>query len=298
VCSTSVRAIAIAAVAAGCHAPAAHPTALPELAPPYRDPDFGRRIETLRATLARSSIALVPGADTRDTIEACVDEATCTRCDVATGGDGIDPELLDQIALAFAGYPPALVAAANIEHVVVCRRIRHTADANEPAGTADLSGHRMLISVEPFIGGSSGWGIGDVVHHELYHLFDFAQLGSSLTADPEWGALKPLGFEYRDPAPERERQPGFVNSYATTDELEDRASTYQFLMARSTELCAFAATDPIVAAKAALVWRRVAAIAGEQFLRDHAPCVDWIDDATFGPRRRPAATRSPLTKMR
>lgn len=286
----------MAAVAVGCGAPAAHPTALPELAPPYRDPDFARRIETLRATLARSSISLVPGTDTREVIEACVDAATCTRCDVATGGDGIDPELIDQIALAFAGYPPALIDAARIDHVVVCRRIRHTQDDAEPAGTADLSEHRMLISVEPFIGESAGWGIGDVVHHELYHLFDFAQLGS-LLIDPEWLALKPLGFEYRAPALASNRALGFVNTYATTNEIEDRASTYQFLMARSTELCELASNDPIVAAKAALVWRRIAAVAGEKFLRDHAACVDWIDEGTFGPRRRPAA-RSPLTKIR
>ena len=64
--------------------------------------------------------------------------------------------------------------------------------------------------------------------------------------------------------------------------------------ARDVEYCEIAHSDPIVQAKVALVWLRVAAITGDAFLRKHAPCVDWVA-RELGPQ--PAPTRWPKVRL-
>jgi hypothetical protein len=92
--------------------------------------------------------------------------------------------------------------------------------------------------------------------------------------DPEWRQQNPFGFEYLGVAA---KQAGFVDSYAATNAVEDRASVYQYMMARPDELCEIAQKDPIVRTKSTIIWHRVAAVAGDGFLRARASCIDWID---------------------
>jgi hypothetical protein len=268
--------LAALAVAIGCGAPVQVP-ALPEMAPPFQDPVFLERTAMLHATLERNSIKLDP-PPVIDTCDDASEDLRCSRCEVATGMDGIDPDLLDRVAIAISAYPAVLLTAMAIEHIALCKQIRYLGKETGPGGQADLDTHRLLISVEYFTADAAPRSITveEIVHHELFHLLDHAQLGDNFMGDPEWATLKPPGFEYRDPAVMTTRQPGFVNAYATTDEAEDRASVYQFLMARPDTLCEIAQADPIVQAKVAMIWLRVAAITGDAFLRKHAPCVDWV----------------------
>ena len=279
------------AVTIGCGAPVQMP-ALPELAPPFQDPVFLERTAMLHATLERNSIKLDPPP----LVGTCKDgneDRHCARCEVATSMDGLDPDLLDRVAIAISAYPAPLLTVMGIEHIALCKRIRYVGKDEGPGGLADIGAHRLLISVEYFAEEAAprSFIVEQIVHHELFHLLDHAQLGDQFMGDPEWATLKPPGFEYRDPAATTTRQPGFVNAYATTDEAEDRASVYEYLMARPDALCEIAATDPIVQAKVAMIWLRVAAITGDAFLRKHAPCVDWVSrelgpqPATTGPRK-------------
>ena len=266
----------IVGVVVGACGPAVRTPALPELAKPVEDATFLERTAMLRATLARNSIEL----DTEPVIETCSypdEKRNCMRCDLATGMDGVDPDLLDRVAIAIAGYPDKVLAAAEVKRLALCRRIRYINSDDGPGGVAQLEHQRLMVSVESFMTEDSrSWAIEQIVHHEIFHLFDYAQLSNTLMhADPDWGELKPPGFEYRDPAVRETRPNGFVNIYATTDEAEDRASTYEYLMTRSDELCDLAKSDPIVEAKVSVVWRRVAKVSGEAFLEKHAPCVDW-----------------------
>jgi len=254
---------------------------LPELeepAKPVEDKVFLERTAMLRATLDRSSIAL----DTEPTINTCDipgEKPNCMRCDLATGMDDIDPDLLDRVAIAIAGYPESVLAAAEIKSLALCRRIRYEGKEDGPGGVAQIDKQRLLVSVESFMSEDrDSWAIEQIVHHEIYHLIDHAQLGEAMRADPEWATLKPPGFEYRDPATATSRATGFVNVYATTDEAEDRASTYEYVVARSADLCEVAKTDPIVEAKVEVVWHRIAALGGGAFLKKHAPCVRWVKE--------------------
>jgi hypothetical protein len=251
---------------------------------------FAWQMSGLRATLARSGVVM----DTEPTLRTCAwdhgQPGECVVCDVATRTDtrGLDPELLDRVAIAFARYPEKALTAAQLERVAVCSRIRQVdRDPDHgPAGLADLAAHRILISVEHFAEADDlRFTIEQVVHHEVFHLFDQATLGATMLRDPEWGALNPRGFAYRDPATAIERPAGFVDAYATTDEMEDRASVFEYLMGHPTELCEITDADPVVRKKAKLVWRRFAAVVGEAFLAKQAACLQ----RKARPKPKPAA---------
>ncbi len=233
--------------------------------------DFESRIAGLRATLARSGIAIV----TQPVIETCKGADTagrCVRCDVVTRErtSGLDPDELDAVAIAFGRYPPGTLARANIKDVALCRKIRFSDNPDDgPAGLAMTGERRILVSVEHFVGDHhyDSFTIGEVVHHEVFHMFD-----AHLDDDKEWKALNPPGFAYKDPAG-GDRRPGFVNSYATTSDAEDRASTFELVMARPQKLCELARADSVLAKKTRLVWKRMAPTVGEASLKRWAPCV-------------------------
>ncbi len=253
----------------GCGAPAA--PHVPKDVLPY-DRGFLASSQRLRATLGRDNIEL----DTQPVIRTC-DEPTpgreCARCDVATVLDQIDPDLVDDMAIAFARYPTSVRKAARLEHVAFCRAITYEGGSDHgPAGLADPSRHRVYISVEYFRGEGRGLSIEAAVHHEVFHLLDFESLGAGAAADTEWNRLNPAGFAYRDPGNQIGRPRGFVNAYATTNEVEDRASTFEFLMVRPDDLCAIAKQDPVVARKIRLLWRRVSRLPGANRLGVTAPC--------------------------
>lgn len=271
---------AVLTLAIGC----VPPVGSPPVTEPQREPEnlidgdtYAARILGLRATLARNNVDI----DTKPLIERCT-ETRCVRCEVASRENtgGVDPTLIDAVAFAFGAYPPSFIAATGLEHVALCRTIRIHGDSDEqpPAGVALTDQHRLLVSVEAWVEGSAQFehfNIGQVVHHEMFHLFDHA---TSHDKDLEWDAINPPGFAYSDPATaERVRPAGFVNSYATTNAREDRATVFEFLMGQPTKLCEIAQVDRTVATKTKLVWKRVAAVVGSKILRQHAPCVDALD---------------------
>lgn len=284
------RWVVVVALAVGCHGvtPPAQPTPEP---PDLIDGEtYAARISGLRATLARNGVDI----DTQPEIETCAVghdherlRGRCVRCEVATRENtgGVNPTLIDAIAFAFGAYPPSLIAASGLKHVSLCRTIRMDDGEPAPAGVAIAAQHRMLISLEYFVAGAAQYqdfGIGQVVHHEVFHLFDHATSGPAVDDDHEWVAHNPRGFGYRDPAVAGvTRPPGFVNHYATTNAREDRASVFEYLLGQPTRLCEIANVDRVVAAKTKLVWKRVAKIVGDKLLRQHAPCV-----ASVGKRRR------------
>jgi hypothetical protein len=235
--------------------------------------DFASRISGLRATLARSRIEI----DDVPVIETCRGSDTagkCVRCEVVTRErtNGLDPDLLDAVSIAFAHYPPGTLAKANIQHVALCRSIRFSDNPDDgPAGLAMLGDRRILVSVEHFIDRHvDGFTVEQIVHHEVFHMFD-----THLENDNEWKALNRPGFVYKDPAGS-DRPSGFVNSYATTSDAEDRASTFELLVSDPQKLCSLAAHDPVLAKKTKLVWKRMARAIGDTPLKRWAACVAKI----------------------
>lgn len=265
---------------------------------------YAARIAGLRATLARNAVEI----DTQPVIDTCAADhgrvgGRCVRCEVASRATtaGVDPSLIDAVAIAFAAYPPAFLAATTLEHVALCRRIRIQGDAEErpPAGVAIFDERRLLISVEHFVDGAGlyeHFDIEQVVHHEVFHLFDHATSGAGDDTDREWLAMNPPGFAYRDPASatDETRPVGFVKRYATTNAFEDRATVFEYLLGQPARLCEIAGVDAAVAAKTRLVWKRVAKVTGDALLRQHAPCVAALGKrpSARGGRGRPAKPRT------
>jgi hypothetical protein len=277
----AVPARALASLALAACAPVPHvdaPTTPTNVSAGIDPETFTNRITGLRATLSRSHVEL----DTAS-VDTCTSAAdhNCVRCEVATSADttGLDPDLLDGVAITFASYPPGFLTAAHLEHVVLCRRIDYGDHPDvRPGGVALAGDHRMLVSIEHFATDHfafKDYTIEQIVHHELFHLIDREQLGLDGKGDRTWNALNPSGFAYQDPAPSETKRPrGFVNAYATTNEFEDRASVFEYLIGQPDALCAMLPGDPILAAKTKAVWKRIAKIAGgEKFLRAHASCV-------------------------
>lgn len=285
-------AVASVVIAVGC-APA-RATHVPADVLPY-DREFVASSHRLRVTLERDGIAL----DTQPVLRTCDspdDTRECARCDVATVLDQIDPELVDRMAIAFARYPASVRKAARLEHVAFCRAITYeTGGDHGPAGLADPDKHRVYISVEYSRGAGSGLSIEAAVHHEVFHLLDFETLGARATADVEWRKLNPPGFAYRKPTGATARPQGFVNTYAVTNEVEDRASTFEYLMVRPDEVCALAAKDRVLARKVRLLRQRLTRVDGADRLGVTAPCTV---KATKAPRRARAPTPSPKMSPR
>jgi hypothetical protein len=273
------RWLAVASTLLACRPPAKPvEPAVDPTQPVIDEATYDSKIAGLRATLARSAVAL----ETQPVIRSCnaLDARGCMRCDLATRAQtgGVDPDLIDGVAIALARYPTKVLAAAHLEHVALCRKIRfdHDDDGTPPAGLAQIGERRILISVEQFIDSPGEYfTIEQVVHHEVFHLLDHAVLGDKYTDDDrEWNALNPPGFAYRDPAANDTDKPpaGFVNSYATTNEREDRATVFEYLIGQPKRLCELAEHDPIVAGKIAMVWSRIAKLTGDDLLRRSAPC--------------------------
>ncbi len=257
---------------------------------------YDTKMADLRATLARGGVEI----DTRPVVETCVGSdlgGRCVRCEVARRADtaGLEPDMIDAIAVAFARYPDTAFAAIELRHVALCRTIRYSDDPGSgPAGVAVVGGKRVLISIEHFRGELSydAFTIEQVVHHEVFHMLDYAINAAHADSDPSWRALNPPGFAYHAPAEHtRTRPAGFVDIYATTNETEDRASVFEYLLGQPSRLCELAKLDAIVAAKTRAVWKRAAGLVGEARLSRAAPCVAELirtrtHKARSGPRSR------------
>lgn len=253
--------------------PSRSTTPLPELVPEERDPTWSDQTVALRTQLGRAGISLELGG-ARGSLEtqACATgHAGCTRCELLAESDGVSESALAELVAAFGRYPVALLDAAKIERVALCREL--TSDDESPAGLADIEGRTLFVNLESLLRhDGSGYSIdyiAETAHHEVYHLFDLP--AGPRPFDLEWDELNPHAFTYGKR--HRDARPfGFVNAYAATNAVEDRASTFQFLMARSDELCGLAKDDPTLFAKAAIVWRRIAKASGAGVMGGAASC--------------------------
>lgn len=277
--------IAIFALLLGCNPPPPPPAepSWPTLEP--TSASYNSRVVALRTTLGRAAIRLeMRGAEHLVRTSTCSDDDArriqtgCARCELAGESDQLEEATLDALTTAFDRYPASFLVASHIEHVALCKHIAYEDVAREwgTAGTVDYKQRRLFVSVESFIGrvydAHGAFTAEDIVHHELFHLIEFEHMRGDMS-DPEWRLHNPIGFEYRGGgAPGDARPTGFINAYAATNEIEDRASTFQYLMARPVELCEIARADPAVRAKAQLIWSRVAKLDDDGWLRARALC--------------------------
>ena len=203
-----------------------------------------------------------------DRPEALRAQRACYRCALAmVSGGPEDPydsspfdHALHTIAETLARYPDSFVTAANLDRLAICSDL--TDDTHDElqviAGLAEQHERRMLLRMAP----SDFDEVDEVIHHEMFHLFDFGTV--TYNPDPAWEFLNPAVVSWQ----------GFVDRYAQTDVNEDKATVFQFLM--SGELCDRAANDPLILAKARTIRDRIAGALPAQdaaFFGDRASCL-------------------------
>lgn len=259
---------AVAVIVTACGAPSEPVRAVDHGSHPTLASDadmYNTRIVSLRTSLGRAVIDLEARGVDRVITSASM------RCTLAGNSRAIDGAALEAVVSAFDRYPSEVLQAASIEHVALCRRIDGQPDI---AGSADLHARRMMINLDPFANKHydvfGAVTAEDIVHHELYHLLESQLMPEVMTDDPAWPAFGYTGAF-------QQKQPGFVNTYATTAAVEDRASVFEYVMARPDELCELARSDEVLRKKVGIVWHRAAQATGDAFLRARAACVDWID---------------------
>ena len=107
---------------------------------------------------------------------------------------------------------------------------------NTVTGVTDSTGNPTIISI------STERDFDDTVHHELYHYFEKYMMskGASYTS---WNSLNPTNFTYGTNnnslvySKTLKPESFFVNVYSQTNAAEDRASTFEYMMASSKASC-------------------------------------------------------------
>jgi hypothetical protein len=278
---------------AACVPPPQQPYREPILPEGLPGPTYNSRVVALRTTLGRAAIRLemrgeveevkTPGCYSRSEFSGCA------VCELVGEDDPLDGAVLESLVTAFDRYPSDVLEATHVDKVALCKDIVYRDPAGKKvAGTIDVEERRLLISLKAFFNHDYEWAsqwytTEHIVHHELFHLFEHERMRTEFDDDPEWRLMNPPGFVYTNAAQET-RPAGFVNEYATTNEVEDRASVFEMIMSTPDELCAIAKDDEVVRTKVELVWRRAAALVGDSFMRVRAPCVDWIEDRPEAPQ--------------
>ncbi len=103
-------------------------------------------------------------------------------------------------------------------------------------GVTDSSRNNIIISI------ATDYSFADTLHHEVYHYIEkyIYSKGFRFTS---WNTLNPVNFNYGvinlDLAYSRmySADVPFVNSYAQTNEFEDRASTFEYMMMPNKASC-------------------------------------------------------------
>ncbi len=192
-----------------------------------------------------------------------------------------DPDAVDaaeaRLAEILALYPPRVLEVARVERFVLCARIDNTPEA---IGLATPWEHAIRLDITTD-------QLAAVVHHEMFHMLElapelaredaeYAKTGLEVrpSFDIEWELANPRGFVY---GPRTTRPDGFVDAYAATDAVEDRASTYEYMMAHGEELCALARRDRVVRDKVRIIRSRIAALGGGELVHARPPCLDALD---------------------
>jgi hypothetical protein len=234
-------------------------------------------IVALRATLARANIRLeLRGRE--DVIETSdckeVDDADqpngCFRCVLADDTD-IGDAALARMTAALDLYPTELLAEAKIATFALCGLLENVASRTRPHALSDVGERRLLINL-------SSDDLEASIHHELFHMLEAVHFIYFLNSDERWEDTNPIGFSYSWSVPPNynpnTRPDGFIRWYGTTDASEDRATVYEHMIADPMALCVIAMFDPVVRAKAQIIWSRITLLGrGDDFMNHTESCV-------------------------
>jgi len=174
-----------------------------------------------------------------------------------TGSPAADSALGTYAALfaaEFSLYPPALIRRVGLERVVCCEDL---AFAGQNRGAVPDFEHDTLY-LDVSRGAFSPDYLRRVIHHEFFHMVDFADDGV-IYADPGWARLNSAEFRYGNGGKAAQGRstssilthnfPGFLDYYATTGVEEDKAEVFACLLAEPAYVEMRIQTDTVLGAK-------------------------------------------------
>jgi hypothetical protein len=129
-------------------------------------------------------------------------------------------------------------------------------------GIADYYTQTFFIDIECYTNypSENHFEFRKVLHHELYHLFDFVDTDYTYSSS-KWNALNKDGYDGLNDGLHYtfEYIPGFVSNYAKSNEIEDRAETYSNYIMRdySRPKAAFSKGDKVIEEKVKYILGRV-----------------------------------------
>ena len=148
-------------------------------------------------------------------------------------------------------YPKTFFERSKMRFLVVCGALS-AADGGRP-GAIPNAALGVLVMDLSYRRSLAGYRAG--LHHELYHMFDYALDGGFV--DPDWARLNPLGFRYRGHGRLYRNASsqlgsggrGFVTEYAQAAVEEDKAELVRALITEAKKTKQLARQDAILRQK-------------------------------------------------
>jgi len=145
-------------------------------------------------------------------------------------------QLLSELNYNLSLYPPDFLNETRQGGYTLTIYLIKRYSQNNVTGITDSTTKNVVISL------ATDYSYIESMHHELYHYIEkyMYQRGANYTT---WNSLNPPGFNYGSEntslsyANTKNANAFFVNTYAQTDQFEDRASTFEYMMSQNEENC-------------------------------------------------------------
>lgn len=145
-------------------------------------------------------------------------------------------QLLSELNYNLSLYPPDFLNETRQGGYTLTIYLIKRYSQDNVTGITDSTTKNVVISL------ATDYSYIESMHHELYHYIEkyMYQRGANYTT---WNSLNPPGFNYGSEntslsyANTKNANAFFVNTYAQTDQFEDRASTFEYMMSQNEENC-------------------------------------------------------------
>ncbi|HWA09276.1 MAG TPA: hypothetical protein VG838_07505 [Opitutaceae bacterium] len=162
----------------------------------------------------------------------------------------------------FGKYPPELLKLSGLKRIVFCSDLLR--DGARRSGIAVSDSETIYLNVRS--GVFSERFRRKLMHHEFFHIIDFASFG--FERDTEWEALNPPGTTYNPAAANAAGHgpssdvthpaPGFLTRYSLADSREEKAELFSNLMFNDLQARDFIKRDGVLTLKVELMKARLA----------------------------------------
>ncbi len=167
----------------------------------------------------------------------------------------------------FGKYPPELLRLSGLKRIAFCSELLH--DGQRRSGVALSENFTVYLNVRS--GVFSERFRRKLMHHEFFHIIDFASFGYE--RDTEWEALNAPGVDYNPAAATAAGHgpssdvthpaAGFLTRYSLAESREDKAELFSNLMFNDLQAREFIKRDGVLAAKVQLLKARLKAFCPE-----------------------------------